>query len=136
MKLSPRKEVFRFGLGDRGEIQAWGFLIKQGYKIIEKNYRCKIGEIDVICKKDGRLVFVEVKTRRSSRFGSPEEAVSKQKQNKIARVAEWYLRENKLSGVKTGFAVVAVKRYGAAGPEIRLIENAFLLESAENENRF
>jgi putative endonuclease len=136
MKLSPRKEVFRFGLGDRGEVQAWGFLIKQGYKIIEKNYRCKIGEIDVICKKDGRLIFVEVKTRQSSRFGSPEEAVSKQKQNKIARVAEWYLKENKLPVSKTGFAVVAVKHYGGAEPEIRLIKDAFSLESLENENRF
>ncbi len=134
MKLSPRKEAFRFGLGDRGEVQAWAFLTKRGYKIIEKNYRCKIGEIDVICKKDGRIVFVEVKTRQSSRFGSPAEAVSKQKQNKIARLAEWYLKDKKLTDSKAGFAVVAVEWSGAAEPSIRLIENAFLQESIDNEN--
>ncbi len=90
----------------------------------------------MICKKGGRLVFVEVKTRKSSRFGTPQEAVSKQKQNKIARVAEWYLKENKISEAKVGFAVVAIKWPGPAEPEIRLIENAFSLESPENENSF
>ena len=136
MKLSPRKEPFRYGLGERGEVRAWDFLKKQGYKILEKNYRCKIGEIDVICEKDRRLIFVEVKTRTSSRFGGPEEAVTKQKQNKMSRLAEWYVKDKKVSEQKMGFAVVAIEWGSSREPEIKLIENAFSLEQTDHEYPF
>ena len=66
------------------------YLKTQGYEILEKNYRCRIGEIDLIAKEGETLVFVEVKYRRSSEAGDPAEAVDYRKQKKISRVAEYY----------------------------------------------
>ena len=66
------------------------YLKTQGYEILEKNYRCRIGEIDLIAEKDGYLVFVEVKYRRTGQKGDPAEAVDYRKQKKISKVAEDY----------------------------------------------
>ena len=70
-----KKTPFHLSLGDRGEMIGWAYLQKRGYKIIEKNYRCAIGEIDVITQKGKKLCFVEIKTRTHIRFGRPEESV-------------------------------------------------------------
>jgi putative endonuclease len=78
-------------LGNFGETYAGELLIKNGYKIIDKNFRCKVGEIDLIAIKDSILVFIEVKTRISKKFGLPEEAVTPRKIGKIKRTADWYL---------------------------------------------
>jgi len=67
------------------------YLIRHGYKIIDKNYRTRRGEIDVVAKNENILVFVEVKTRTNAMFGSPEEAIDFNKQNKLAKTAEHYL---------------------------------------------
>lgn len=76
--------------GSSGERYSELLLKKAGYTIIEKNFRCKIGEIDIIAIKDGYLVFIEVKTRSSLKFGFPEEAVGQRKIYKISRVGELY----------------------------------------------
>lgn len=131
MRLRPQKTPFRVSLGDRGEMIAWDFLIKQGYKILEKNYRCKIGEIDAVARKEGRLTFVEVKTRMSARYGSPQEAVHKAKQRKIALVAEWYRKEKKLSHEPISFEVIAIDWSVQADPKIRLITDAFSFEDTD-----
>lgn len=125
MKLTPNPAPFRFSLGERGELAACGFLIKKGYAILEKNYKCRIGEIDLIARRKGRLAFVEVKTRTSGQRGAPQEAVDLKKQEKIFRLAEWYLKEKRLGEIPVAFDVVAVLWQEDRTPEIRLIMDAF-----------
>jgi len=125
MKLTPHPGSFRFSLGDRGEGAACEFLKEKGYEILERNYRCKIGEIDVIGRRKERLAFIEVKTRTSGQFGTPQEAVDLKKQEKIFRLAQWYLKEKKFEGAPIAFDVVAVLWEEGRTPEIRLIEDAF-----------
>ncbi len=132
MRLRPQETPFRLSLGDRGEMIACDFLIKKGYAILEKNYRCKIGEADIIVQKDGRLVFVEVKTRTSTRYGSPEEAVHKMKQKKIVLISQWYLKEKKLRDIPVSYGVVAVDWPRGQQPEVRWVMDAFNLDDTEN----
>lgn len=112
-------------LGERGEMLACRFLAGKGYKILEKNYRCPLGEIDVIAEKKGKLAFVEIKTRSSARLGEPAEAVDLRKQKKLVRLARWYLKEKQKSDGPAFFAVVSVIWDGTNEPAVRLIENAF-----------
>ncbi|MHA7100242.1 YraN family protein [Roseivirga pacifica] len=79
--------------GKRGEEFAKSFLSKVGYKLLAENYRAGRSEIDLICEKDGLLVFVEVKTRSSTAYGLPEDFVSKNQQQSIIRGAERYMEE-------------------------------------------
>lgn len=125
MKYSPLKKPFRLSLGERGEMIAHGYLVRAGYKILEKNYGCKLGEIDVIAEKNGRIIFFEVKTRGQERFGPPEESVHPEKQRRLVRLAQWYLKEKKAPEHRAGFGVIAIRMREAGGPEIRLIEDAF-----------
>ncbi len=125
MRLRPNPAPFRFSLGERGETAACAFLQGRGYEILEKNYKCRIGEIDMIARRKGRLAFIEVKTRSSSQRGMPEEAVDRRKQEKIFKLAEWYLKEKKLGPVPLAFDVVAVLWDQKDTPEIRLIADAF-----------
>jgi len=125
VKLTPNPAPFRFSLGDRGEMAACGFLKEKGYAILEKNYKCKIGEIDVIARRNGRLAFVEVKTRTGTGFGMPQEAVDRKKQEKIFKLAEWYIKEKKLETIPVAFDVVAVLWKEGGAPEMRLITDAY-----------
>lgn len=125
MKLTPNPAPFRLSLGDRGEVAACGFLKEKGYKILDKNYKCKIGEIDVVAKREGRLAFIEVKTRTGPRFGMPQEAVDRKKQEKIFKLAQWYMKEKKLEKIPVAFDVVAVLWAEGKAPEVRLIMDAY-----------
>ena len=107
-------------LGTSGEVLAKKFLKKKGYRIVEVNYVNKIGEIDIIAKQGETIVFVEVKTRSSLKFGLPSEAVGFYKQNKIRSVALSYLKTTKNLETPARFDVIEV-----FGEEIRHIENAF-----------
>ncbi|NOQ41944.1 MAG: DUF91 domain-containing protein, partial [Desulfuromusa sp.] len=78
----------RLALGAWGEEQAVNYLLKQGMKIIERNFRTPIGEIDIIARDKKFLGFLEVKTRRSTACGTPHEAVGQRKQRQIARTAQ------------------------------------------------
>lgn len=78
-------------LGDRGEAAAAKFIKAEGFRIIEKNFRCKSGEIDIIARDGDTVVFVEVKTRSSDGYGSPVEAVGPVKIRRIIRASETYL---------------------------------------------
>jgi len=112
--------------GESGESLAVKFLKKNGYKIIEQNYRCKSGEIDIIAR-DGRvLAFIEVKARRTDRFGDPKWAVTPKKQRKISMVALEYLKETEQMGKKARFDVVAI-RLLPGQPDVEIIKNAFEL---------
>jgi putative endonuclease len=95
-------------LGKKGEEVALRFLKKKGYKIIEKNYVCKMGEMDIIAREKDTLVFVEVKTRTSMAFGPPQLAVNSAKQMQLSKVALYFLKENRLEDIKARFDVVAI----------------------------
>lgn len=112
-------------LGKQGETLACLYLKQSGYNIISNNYRCKLGEIDIIAEESGTLVFIEVKCRTSSTFGEPYEAVTKSKMAQMSRVALEYMSRNKLFGKKARFDVVSIKLLQAGQPEIELIQNAF-----------
>lgn len=84
---------YRQQIGAKGEDLAEGFLIKKGYTIIEKNYRCKDGEIDIITKDEfGDFVFIEVKSRTNNKYGNPQDAVDNEKLSKIEKTAANYLQ--------------------------------------------
>ena len=114
----------RRSLGDRGEDMAAAHLKKQGYKILERNYRTPIGEIDLVARHQGALVFIEVKTRRSRRFGSPQEAVHPAKQERLRNLAEYYLQQQGLGEVMVRFDVVGIL-WQEGKPQIEVIEGAF-----------
>lgn len=97
-------------IGGLGESQAVEYLKSKGYKIIETNFKCRLGEIDIICfdKKTKTYVFVEVKTRSSAKFGLPREAVNSYKQNKIKLVATSYVTNNNLINQKLRFDVIEI----------------------------
>lgn len=110
--------------GRRGEEEAVSALRQQGYEILERNYRFERGEIDIVAKEGGDLVFIEVKARHSDRFGSPEESISEKKEEQMKKVAEGYLLQRSLESQRCRFDVVAIT-YDADAPRIRIIRNAF-----------
>ncbi len=83
-------------LGDHGEEFAAGMLKDRGYQILERNYRCRSGEIDIIAIRDGIIHFIEVKTRSGSECGDPAEAVNESKQARIRKSAECYLLNRRM----------------------------------------
>lgn len=82
--------------GKKGEDEAVQYLIKNNYEIIDRNFFCNRGEIDIIAKDREEIVFIEVKTRKSVKYGTPAEAVDTNKQKHIYNVAEYYLYKNRL----------------------------------------
>jgi putative transposase len=115
----PRRQ-----LGDHGEDLAAAALKQQGYKILERNYVTPLGEIDLIARQGKTVVIVEVKTRKSARFGTPQESVSAAKQARLRRLAAYYLKDRRLTGAMVRFDVVAVTLAGD-GPRVEIIHNAF-----------
>lgn len=114
----------RLKLGVWGEEQAAQFLRRQGVKILYRNYRTPVGEIDIIARQGKTLLFVEVKTRRSTVCGVPAEAVGPTKQRQIIRTAEWFLLQKKSIRLQPRFDVVSVLAKGDQ-VDIDHIENAF-----------
>jgi putative endonuclease len=112
--------------GERGENLAVWYLKQNGYKIIEQNYRSRMGEIDIIAKDGKTIVFVEVKSRRSIRYGSPKWAITPKKQRKISMVALYYLKTTQQTDIKARFDVVAITS-NQDEPQIEIVENAFEL---------
>lgn len=106
--------------GKNGEELAIEYLKNHLYKIKAKNYKCKLGEIDIIAEKDDVIVFVEVKYRRDDSFGMPREAVNYYKQRKIRLVAEVYIKQNRLFNRSCQFDVIEI-----IDSEITHIENCF-----------
>lgn len=114
-------------LGKSGEEAAVSLLKNKGYKILARNYRTKLGEIDIIAKDKDTVCFVEVKTRTCDKFGLPAEAVFISKQKQIARAALIFLKENNLLEHNARFDVVSIMT-GKENPKIDLIKNAFELD--------
>lgn len=108
-------------IGNRYEQQAAEYLEEQGYRVLEHNYRCKLGEIDLVAQDGTYLVFVEVKYRTDEHAGYGFESVDAKKQRRIARAASWYLYERHVrEGQPCRFDVVSF-----LGEDVTLIKDAF-----------
>lgn len=111
--------------GRAGEELAARFLEQQGYRILHRNYRFDRGEIDLIAEEGSELVFIEVKTRRGERFGTPVEAVTPAKEEQMKKVAEGYLLRHGLEHQACRFDIVSVW-YEGPDSKINLLKNAFI----------
>ena len=98
------------------------YLFDKGYKVVEENFTCRLGEIDIIASKGGRLHFIEVKGRKNIDFGYPREAVTIQKQKRIIRAAKYYFMIQGSDDVLCQFDVLEII---VENNEINHIENAF-----------
>jgi putative endonuclease len=107
-------------LGAEGEAQAACWYVQQGYEVVDRNWRCREGELDLVVRRGRQLVFVEVKTRTSTRFGTPAEAVTPTKQRRLRTLALRYLEATGQRSTSMRFDVVAI----LAG-QLRVIEAAF-----------
>ncbi len=113
-------------LGSLGEDIAANYLSLNGYQIIERNFRSRLGEIDIIAKTSSTLVFIEVKTRRNFSFGIPSEAVTYGKQQKILHTALYYLKKMNIhQETSCRFDVIEVYKKKTGEAQCRHIENAF-----------
>lgn len=118
----------RLDLGKKGEGLAVKYLERQGYKIIARNYKTKLGEIDVIGDERGCICFIEVRSVNSRRFCSPEDTINNRKQGRIAKAALSYIKRHGLEDASCRFDVVCIEDADTNLPNIRLIKNAFELE--------
>ncbi len=110
--------------GKAGEELAVRYLKKKGYKVLEQNYACPVGEIDIIARDKKAIVFVEVKTRRSISYGSAKLAITPHKKRKISMTALYYLKSNHQMDQDARFDVVTIQSTSGV-QEIDLIQNAF-----------
>ena len=115
----------RRALGQTGESLAARELERRGYHIVERNWRCPIGEIDIVAEKDGALVVVEVRTRRGDERGTPQESITPAKQAKLIELALTYLQEHDIADRDWRIDVVAVEM-SVHGKLLRIdvVENA------------
>jgi putative endonuclease len=111
--------------GAAGEDAAARFLKREGYRIVERNYTCPPGEVDIVAREGSCLCFVEVKARSGPGYGSPLEAVTKHKQRQIIRAAQHYLVTQRVPECDCRFDVVSVERSEEGTHEVTLIRDAF-----------
>ena len=107
-------------IGSEREKQAGAYLEKLGYEILDYNFYTRFGEIDIVAKHEGYLVFVEVKYRKTASSGYPLEAISIQKQRKISKCALFYMKAHGVEHLPVRFDVV-----GILGDEVQVLQNAF-----------
>lgn len=121
MSCADKNTLSTHAKGDIGEDMAIEYLLSRGFSIISRKYRSKIGEIDCVARDiDGTIVFIEVKSSRSTAFGNPLFRVTPSKQKTIARMALLYIVEHKLTGMPCRFDVI-----GVIGERIDHLQNAF-----------
>jgi putative endonuclease len=116
--LSTKKEV-----GLEGEEKATKTLAREGYRIIEKNYRSPFGELDIIAEEGGYLVFVEVKKRNSPAFGDSFQAITGTKKKHMIKTALFYMKTHKCFDRRVRFDVV-----GIDSENVKIVKHAFMLE--------
>lgn len=117
---------FKQELGKRGEKAAKEYLIEKGYSILETNFLCVFGEVDIIARKENELIFVEVKTRGQELFGRPREGVTYVKKKHIYKVAEFYLYKNKIVNTPISLDVIEVYIFDEDIPKVLHIKNAII----------
>jgi len=115
----------RHTLGRAAEEAAAGFLRQAGIAVVERNVRFAAGEIDLVCRDDGVVVFVEVKCRRAGWDAAPAAAVSWRKQRRLTRLAQLYLKWRRLEGARCRFDVVSVTLSGRGALDVRHVRSAF-----------
>jgi len=120
-------EYERHNFGRWGERVAASYLESQGLSIVERGFRCRFGEIDIIAQNLEVLVFCEVKTRRCETFGTPQEAVSWSKQRRLVKTAGWYLNQRLWDG-DLRFDVIAILAPVGEEPRVEWIQDAFVWE--------
>lgn len=94
--------------GKLGEKIALKYIISKGGKVVERNYRTKMGEVDLIAKLNGELVFIEVKSRKNVDYGYPSESVDYKKKRRITNVAKYYILDNSLDDLSIRFDVIEI----------------------------
>ena len=112
-------------LGILGEELAFQYLKRKGYKVLLRNYESPLGEIDLVARENGALVFVEVKTRSSDAMGLPFESVTAWKRRQILKSARYYLMRYRVRDVPCRFDVVSVLLPKEGVAELEIIQNAF-----------
>ena len=120
-----KRKKSNYSLGKTGEEIALKHLKKKKYEIVQRNFRFFKGEIDIIALDKKELVFIEVKTRKSKVFGLPEEAVTKQKQQQIRRIAQGFIAKKNIQNTKCRFDVLSVLFTENGKFDINHIKNAF-----------
>lgn len=115
-------------LGERGEDAAAAFLDRAGMTVVERNWRCPAGEVDIVALEDQTIVLVEVKTRRTVGKGTPEEAVTPAKRRRYAKLAAAYLQSAGVTNVSVRFDVIALLVVAENRALLRHHRNAFVLE--------
>jgi len=113
------------GVGNRGEELAASFLERNGLKIVERNFRCKGGEVDIIARDGKTIVFIEVKSRRTLTYGVPQLAVTPFKQRQISKAALTWLSKNRQHDAPARFDVIAILLENNYSHQIEHIVNAF-----------
>lgn len=112
-------------LGRRGEEAAVAFLESKGIEIVDQNWKCSYGEVDIIALDDHTLVFCEVKTRRSDISGLPDEAITLAKQKRYSRIAKVYTSRTETTFDAVRFDVISIYQYSDSQALLRYIRNAF-----------
>lgn len=110
--------------GNEGERVAEAYLKANGFKIVERNFRCRIGEIDIIARKGGDLYFVEVKARRGDRYGDPLESITLGKQRQLIKIAKYFVMEQKAEA-RYHLSTLGIRFDPDQTPVIRFIPDAF-----------
>ena len=119
MKTARRK------FGDRGEDRAVAFFELKGFTVIDRNWSCRVGEIDLVCKKDRITHFIEVKTRRSKMYGNPEESITPAKLANLQRAVMVYMNQKQLSWENIQVDALAILAEPGKEPEYHYIEHIF-----------
>lgn len=123
-------EKYNKNIGNFGEDEAVKYLVKHNYKIITRNFSCKLGEIDIIAKDKDVLAFIEVKARTNDKYGNPSDAIGYYKKRKIINTAKYYLMKENIKNLFCRFDVVEVfvsnDDNKIIDKDINLIKNAFM----------
>lgn len=112
-------------LGEKGEKAAQMFLSDRGMEILETNWKCSYGEVDIIARDENAIVFCEVKTRRTTSAGIPEEAITQKKREKYIRMARLYLSRNDVAHQELRFDVIGIYALNDTQALLRYARNAF-----------
>jgi putative endonuclease len=124
---ATRKGDQNKGIGDRGEELAASFLEKHGIRVVERNFRCKGGEVDIVARDGNTVVFVEVKTRRNLAYGVPQLAITPFKQRQISKAALTWLAKKRQHNAPARFDVIAILLESEHTFSIEHIRDAFEL---------